>query len=351
MNISYQNITLRELLYRYPHARDFFQLLGGILGGKESCTVETYFTCLDDAFLENCGFTREELPQRLTQYLAFIQELQGRKSDAVQSITIIGGQDKSGRPENLEITIQAGEIACIVGPTGSGKSRLLADIEWLAQGDTPTGRRILINGYSPAPDMRFAVEHKLVAQLSQNMNFIMDLSVREFIALHAESRMRSDVSAITENILAEANQLAGEPFYGETPVTALSGGQSRALMIADTAFLSRSPIVLIDEIENAGIDRQKALALLVNQQKIVLMATHDPFLALMGTRRMVIGNGGIRTIIKTTDQERANLHVLKQVDEVVLSVRQKLRSGERIEQNLAELFRRCIDETLFNQLL
>ena len=41
-------------------------------------------------------------------------------------------------------------------------------------------------------------------------------------------------------------------------------------MIADTAILSSSPIVLIDEIENAGIDREKALELLVSEDKIVL---------------------------------------------------------------------------------
>lgn len=54
-----------------------------------------------------------------------------------------------------------------------------------------------------------------------------------------------------------ANELAGEKFTLDTKVTQLSGGQSRALMIADVACISSSPIVLIDEIENAGIDRQK----------------------------------------------------------------------------------------------
>ena len=88
-------------------------------------------------------------------------------------------------------------------------------------------------------------------------------------------------------------KLAGENFAPETAVTALSGGQSRALMIADTAVLSSSPIVLIDEIENAGIDRKKALDLLISQDKIVLMATHDPLLALMADKRIVIKNGGI----------------------------------------------------------
>ena len=37
-----------------------------------------------------------------------------------------------------------------------------------------------------------------------------------------------------------------------------------------------------------GIDRKKALDLLVGNNKIVLMATHDPILALMGDRRIVI---------------------------------------------------------------
>ena len=90
------------------------------------------------------------------------------------------------------------------------------------------------------------------------MNFVMDLSVREFLELHAKSRMIENIEEVTDKIIEEANNLAGEQFRLDTPVTALSGGQSRALMIADTAILSSSPIVLIDEIENAGIDRKKS---------------------------------------------------------------------------------------------
>ena len=41
---------------------------------------------------------------------------------------------------------------------------------------------------APDPGRRFSIEHKLVAQLSQNMNFVMDLTVEEFITMHAESR-------------------------------------------------------------------------------------------------------------------------------------------------------------------
>jgi ABC-type lipoprotein export system ATPase subunit len=221
---------------------------------------------------------------------------------------------------------------CIVGPTGSGKSRLLADIEWVARGDTPTKRHILIDGVEGDDRWRNSGDRKLVAQLSQNMNFVMDMGVGDFLALHAESRNADDIDGKVQKIWNEANSLAGEPFAIDTPVTSLSGGQSRALMIADTAVLSHSPVVLIDEIENAGIDRQKALDILVGQDKIVLMATHDPILALMGNRRVVINNGGMVKLIEPSEAERNNLDELRALDAKLMGLRHRLRTGELLDR-------------------
>jgi len=231
----------------------------------------------------------------------------------------------------------------MVGPTGSGKSRLLADIEWVAQGDTPTGRTVLINGQTPRREWRFSTAHKLVAQLSQNMNFVMDLTVEQFLTLHADSRQLRPQGADPESARDEktrtihaiwnaANALAGEPFALDTPITSLSGGQSRALMIADIAMLSRSPIVLIDEIENAGIDRGRALELLLRQEKIVLMATHDPILALHGQRRVVLKNGAMQQVIVPTPRELANVNTLRAMDAKLMALRERLRRGELLEE-------------------
>ena len=259
-----------------------------------------------------------------------MKEFLGIKEETgVRSLTILPGNNKSGEPEGFEgLTIQTSQVISIVGPTGSGKSRLLADIEWTAQKDTPTGRSILINGELPDKKWRFSSNNKLVAQLSQNMNFVMDLTVLEFLRLHAESRLVEDVEGTIERIIEAANSLAGEKFQLDTHVTALSGGQSRALMIADTAILSSSPIVLIDEIENAGIDRRRALNLLISEDKIVLMATHDPTLALIADKRIVIRNGGIATIIETSEEEREVLHKLEEMDSYIQSMRTSLRNGE-----------------------
>lgn len=44
------------------------------------------------------------------------------------------------------------------------------------------------------------------------MNFVMDLSVKEFLELHARSRMVDDIESVVDKILIEANKLAGEQF-------------------------------------------------------------------------------------------------------------------------------------------
>ncbi|NTW50575.1 MAG: ATP-binding cassette domain-containing protein, partial [Chlorobiales bacterium] len=253
----------------------------GINLEHEHIPLGAYLENFTEEYYEDIGIDKHQLIENLDGFLQQLEAIRNGNSFRISSLTVIGGHDKQGNPETVRLTLVPGSITSIVGPTGSGKSRLLADIEWMAQNDTPTGRTILVNDEKPDTNLRFSLEHKLVAQLSQNMNFVMDTSVRDFITLHAESRMVPNIPEAVEEIINQANLLAGEQFTGQTPVTALSGGQSRALMIADTAFLSSSPVVLIDEIENAGIDRKKALALLVKKEKIVLMATHDPILALM----------------------------------------------------------------------
>lgn len=328
--IAFMSLPMAELLLRAPFIGEFFDTLGLDLPPGE-ISPEEYFTLLDAELLEDLGLERDNLSERFTAFLGLLENLKsGTGEPRIESITIQGGHDKSGQPEGFELTVRPGEVICIVGPTGSGKSRFLADIEWIAQGDTPTGRRVLINGSPPEAAQRFAIDHKLVAQLSQNMNFVMDLTVEEFITMHAESRMVEDVATVTATIIDLANDLAGEKFTPQTPVTALSGGQSRALMIADTSCLSSSPIVLIDEIENAGIDRKRAVHTLVDKRKIVLMATHDPILALMGDRRLVFKNGGINAIIVTSAAERANLTLFEEMDAKLSAVRNALRNGERI---------------------
>ena len=324
-----EGMKIEELLAKYPFAEAFFSENAIEVTGHEDKTFAEFLDKFTEEEVEDMALDKELLKRGLSEYIEQMKAFLGMEEEkGVEVLTILAGNDKSGNPEGFDrLDINKSEIISIVGPTGSGKSRLLADIEWTAQRDTPTKREILINGELPDKKWRFSSNNKLVAQLSQNMNFVMDLSVREFLELHAKSRMIENIEEVTDKIIEEANNLAGEQFRLDTPVTALSGGQSRALMIADTAILSSSPIVLIDEIENAGIDRKKALDLLVSSDKIVLMATHDPTLALIANKRIIIKNGGIAKIIETSQEEKKILSKLEEMDNVIQKMRTDLRLG------------------------
>jgi ABC-type lipoprotein export system ATPase subunit len=256
------------------------------------------------------------------------EERQGLKTDDHPlTLTILGGVDKNGHQDLVpEIEICRGEIIGIVGPTGSGKSTLIADIEQFALGDTPSGRSILINGQVPENEQRYDPRKKLVAQLSQNMHFLADMQVGEFLRMHAKSRGKDP--RLAEKVIELANTLTGEPISPEFQLTILSGGQSRALMVADIAVISDSPIVLIDEIENAGIKKQEALRLLSGEGKIVAVVTHDPMLALMATRRIVMKNGGMVKVISTSDEEQRIFKDIERVDGWLTGLRETIRQGE-----------------------
>ncbi len=330
MNIK--TSTIDNILSKYPYTIDVFDKYNIDVITYGANTIEQMLERQGNQFLEEYMITADLLFTELNDYIE-LMNIYIDNNDKVNSVTltIMPGNDKHGNREKFEkVELNPGSILSVVGPTGSGKSRLLADIEWAANEDTPTNRKILVNGKPVDVKERFNVANKLVAQLSQNMNFVMDLTVYEFLDLHATSRLINNKEDVIKTIFDKAIYLAGEPFTLDTPVTSLSGGQSRALMISDTAYLSKSPIILIDEIENAGIDRRKALELLVSNDKVVIISTHDPILALMSNERITINNGAIVNIVKTTEEERALLSELEKIDRVMQQYRQDLRYGKKL---------------------
>jgi ABC-type lipoprotein export system ATPase subunit len=303
--------------------------------------LENYWEALPWEEKEESGMDLDALR---AAYHAFLERDDASESGpSLTSLTILRGQDKSGRQEKYDLTFRPGDIICIVGPTGAGKSRFLADIECLAQGDTPTKRKVLIDGKEPDPTLRFSGENGLVAQITQNMNFVIDLCVEDFLHMHAESRSIREPDAVVHRVMESAVGMAGEPFGPKTQITQLSGGQSRALMIADAAFLSPKPVVLIDEIENAGVNRTSAMKLFVEKGKIVLLSTHDPLLALSGSKRLVIRNGGVADVIGASVGELRVREKLALLDSSMSEIRERIRRGETIadtdlQKALAPLF-------------
>lgn len=324
--------TLQELFEKCPEAEKLFSDFGIETAGG-AYTIDQALTTATDRQLRDIGATKETMAELVKALLEERKAMEKEAEDAgtfddLESITIFGGHDKDGLLETVPVTIKKGECVCICGKTGSGKSRLLEDIEYLAWGDSPSGRKLLINGKALSEKERFSLENRFCSYLSQSMNFVMELSCKDFLHQHAFSRGLSCGGDLIEKIMECANSLAGEPLKEEDMITALSGGQSRALMIADIAWLSEAPVVLIDEPENAGIDKDAILKILGEREKMVLISTHDPVTALSCQKRIIIENGGIRKILERTKEEQVLLEELKEQDARLKQIRALIRGGE-----------------------
>lgn len=253
----------------------------------------------------------------------------------IRNITILGGHGRNGRQEPVErIDLQMGDVVSIVGPTGSGKTTLINDIELFADRNTPTGRSILINGKCAPMEFRHDPARNPIALITQHTTFLSDLPVREFLETHARIRStgQADLARAVSHTLDFANQLTGEPINVDSRMTELSGGQTRALLIADATVICDTPIVLLDEVENAGIHRTRALELLREHHKIFIFVTHDPRIALLSDYRIVMQGGSIEQLMHTDPAERRFASVVSRIDDMMSRVRDKIRFGERLNE-------------------
>ena len=243
-------------------------------------------------------------------------------------LTVLPGTTKNGEKEGFDrILIRLGDTLSIVGPTGSGKSAFINDIEVLAQNDTVTGRSILVNGEEPSADLVRDPSKKPIALITQNTRVIADLSVTRFLAVHLQARNTGSDSLI-DSTIALANEFTGEKIAGEMRMTGLSGGQTRSLLIADAILIGQTPILLLDEIENAGINKERVITCLRDYKKAVIFVTHDPYIALITDRRIVMKNGAVATVLEPDGSERDIIDTVAGMDVFLWDLREKIRSGE-----------------------
>jgi ABC-type lipoprotein export system ATPase subunit len=252
----------------------------------------------------------------------------------IRDLTLKGGYGKDGEKEPVnEVNLRMGDIVSIVGPTGSGKTELINDIERFASGNTPSKRRVLVNGIELHEDFVSEPSKNPVALITQHTNFLSDFPVRRFLEMHAKVRQSNKSNTIVDDTLNFANELTGEPVIPDSAMTELSGGQTRALLIADAVVIGSSPIILLDEIENAGIDRTRALELLKQYEKVFIFVTHDPRIALLSDLRIIMKNGAMQKKIIRGDSEKRAMEEIEKIDELLTDLRGRVRNGDNLSED------------------
>ncbi len=251
----------------------------------------------------------------------------------IERISVLAGRGRRSEADAVPcLEFRMGDVVSIVGQTGSGKTTLINDIEMFAAGDTPSGRRVLIDG-EPAPAaFRDDPACNPVAMITQHTTFLSDLPVGDFLHAHARIRKATpeEMATAVARTLDFANELTGEPIAPASRMTELSGGQVRALLIADATVICHTPIILLDEVENAGIHRGRTLALLRQHRKIFIFVTHDPNITLLSDYRIVMKEGRIAALLPTDEIERSLRPAVTGLDDMMSRLRDQLRCGQRV---------------------
>jgi len=195
----------------------------------------------------------------------------------------------------VNLTVEAGELLCVVGPSGSGKSTLFHILGGLTP---PTSGQVLIDGrdLSKLSDAeRTELRKRMVGFVFQKYNLLPTLSAADNIAI---ARYIAGQSLTEDPKFREVLELLGISHRLNHKPRALSGGEQQRAAIA-RAIVNPPAILLADE-PTGNLDSKNSGAVLsvlrdLNERlgQTVLMITHDLNVAAYGHRIVHMLDGQI----------------------------------------------------------
>ncbi|KRN44890.1 amino acid ABC transporter ATP-binding protein [Limosilactobacillus ingluviei] len=174
----------------------------------------------------------------------------------------------------VDLTVEDGQILCIVGPSGAGKTTLLRCITGLEAADSG---EFLIDG-QPFDPKGMEASDAVMGVVFQDFNLFPHLSVLENITLAPQLVLKEAKAAAEQRGLDLLNQLGLEDKGGLYPYQ-LSGGQKQRIAIARA--LAMKPKILCYDEPTSALDpqlRDEVATLLLKlkaQGMTQLVVTHD----------------------------------------------------------------------------
>jgi putative ABC transport system ATP-binding protein len=195
----------------------------------------------------------------------------------------------------INLTIEQGEFAAIIGPSGSGKSTLMHLLGCL---DTPTSGRMLVDGVdlSKASGNRLAeMRNQKIGFVFQAFNLLGKFNVLQNVELPmiysgVPARVRKQKALLAIERVGLSHRVKNTPLQ-------LSGGQMQRVAIA-RALVNDPKIIFADE-PTGNLDSHTGATILElfrelsEQGRTIVLVTHDSNIAAKTPRRIEICDGQI----------------------------------------------------------
>lgn len=205
--------------------------------------------------------------------------------------------------QDINLTIDAGNVVVVCGPSGSGKSTLIRCINRL---ETIQSGDIVVDGLSLADAGLDAAKLRAnVGMVFQSFNLYPHMTVMENIAL-APIKVKGLTKPAAEKIAGELLDRVGIPDKADAYPANLSGGQQQRVAIA-RALAMKPKVMLFDEPTSA-LDPEminevlEVMTALAREGMTMVVVTHEMGFARRVAHRVVFMDQG--QIIEANQPEK-----------------------------------------------
>jgi len=194
--------------------------------------------------------------------------------------------------EGADLRVRAGERVAVVGPSGSGKSSLIAVAAGL---ERPTAGQVRLFGQDLSrlnEDGRARLRRGRVALVFQNFHLLPNMTAQENVAAPLEIAGRSSAHETARAWLERVGLSARRDHYPHQ----LSGGEqqrtalARALAVGPELLFADEPTGNLDQATAAQV-ADLMLSLIADSGAALVLVTHDPALAARLDRRVRVAGG------------------------------------------------------------
>lgn len=233
--------------------------------------------------------------------------------------------------KGINLKIERGELAAIIGHTGSGKSTLIQHFNALLK---PTEGKVIVDGIdtsAPKADLR-SVRKKVGLVFQYPEHQLMEETVRRDIAFGPKNLGLSE-SDVADRVIVAAKAIGlREELLDKSPFE-LSGGEKRRVAIA--GVLAMEPDVLVLDEPTAGLDPAGRDELLELIRKLndcgmtIILVSHSMEDVANTARRIIVINhsqiafdGGVAEVFSHADELVAMGLSVPQISLVVKKLRE-----------------------------